>query len=351
MEETNTAKLMLRLFDGYEHRQITMGGEMVANDKGEVNGITTTVKGPLTTDLIDRHLTGGQPVGVAPVRSDSTCTWGVLDLDWYDMPEDEVMALRERIRTRSAAFRTKSRGLHIVVFVDEPIPAKLMHQYLVTLRQRLPKSCFANGREVEVFPKATQTAITPDNEPTAVWLPINGQKREPAWVIDDDGSKLPLYESSVVGLLRHIYDHCRVSARVISDIAKSKPTLDTSDIGYQVPRDPAGRNDLLLRLAASMQARGWPDSELEAEIRRLNQEGSKFHEVFVRKPSSKEPEQISSKEIDNILKRTKKLEKGTPTPLHYRQVEKFNRRWSKITINGTVEYLDKDAAEFTTFTK
>ncbi|WP_099827142.1 DUF5906 domain-containing protein [Oceaniglobus indicus] len=335
-----SADLMLRLFDGYEKRHIEMRGEMVADDKGKVNGKPQTVAGPLTADLVAQHVTGGHPVGVAPVRADSTCLWGVLDVDWYDMPEDDVTALRDRLRTRCAAFRTKSRGLHVVVFVDEPISAKQMHQYLAALRKRLPKKVQA---KTELFPKATQTAVTPDNEPTAVWLPINGQKREIAWVIDDDGSKTPLDESGVLGLLQHIHAHCRVSAQTVSEIANATPTLDTSDIGYKVPVDPAGRNDLLMRIAMSMQARGWPDTEMDAEIRRLNGDAN-FHDLFA-------DGALPETEIVNLLKGAKRWEKGTPTPLHYRQVEKFNRRWSKITISGTVEYLDKDAAEFTTFAK
>lgn len=85
------AELMLRLFDGYDKRHIQMRGNMAADDKGKVNGKPQTVAGPLTLELIARHIAGGQPVGVAPVRTDSTCVWGVLDLDWYDMPEDDVL--------------------------------------------------------------------------------------------------------------------------------------------------------------------------------------------------------------------------------------------------------------------
>ncbi|SFN49904.1 hypothetical protein SAMN04487859_103241 [Roseovarius lutimaris] len=337
------AELMLRLFEGYDKRHIQMRGNMAADDKGKVNGKPQTVAGPLTLELIDRHIAGGQPVGVAPVRADSTCVWGVLDLDWYDMPEDNVLALRERLHTRCVAFRTKSRGLRVVVFVDEPIPAKQMHQYLVALRKRLPKSCFAKGRDVEVFPKETQTVVTPDTEPTAVWLPINGKSCELAWLMDDEGIKGAFDEISVLELLEHIDQHCRLSAEMIADIVNATPTLDTSDIGYKVPDNPAGRNDLLMRVAMSMQARGWPDTEMDAEVGRLNGDAN-FHGVFEEGP-------LPENEIVNLLKSAKRREKGTPTPLHYRQVEKFNRRWSKITISGTVEYIDKDAAEFTTFTK
>lgn len=81
------------------------------------------------------------------------------------------MQVRERLRTRAAAFRSKSRGLHVYVFVDEPISARQMHEYLVALRKRLPRACFDKKarRDVEVFPKATQTVVTPDNE--AAFLP------------------------------------------------------------------------------------------------------------------------------------------------------------------------------------
>jgi len=259
----------------------------------------------------------------------------------YDMPEDDVIALRDRLRTRCAAFRTKSRGLHIVVFMDEPIPAKQMRQYLVALRKRLPKNVQS---KTELFPKETQTVVTPENEPTAVWLPFNGQLRELAWLIDDtDNWRAVIDEQSLDGILKHIDEHCRLSAQVVSEIANATPTLDASDIGYKVPHNPAGRNDLLMRIAMSMQARGWPDIEMEAEIRRLNGDAN-FHDLFA-------DGKLNETEITNLLKSAKRREKGTPTPLHYRQIEKFNRDWSKITINGTVEYLDKSAAEFTTFTK
>lgn len=337
MDQENT---FLRLFDGNQDRHLVLSGKPSKNDKGKVETKARLDDGPLTAEMVRDHINAETSVGVSPVRSDSTCLFGVLDVDVYDMPEDDVIRVAERLHARCAAFRTKSRGLHVYVFTTEAVPARHMHDYLMVLRKRLPKKIAA---ETEVFPKVTQTVVNPGDKPTSVNLPLRGQQRELAFLIDGDGFKKAIDDSEPAGILSHIDEHCRIDAATLRDIADAQPILDTSDIGYKVPENPAGRNDLLMRIAASMQTRGWPDSELEAEIRKLNGD-EKFHDLFTAGA-------LTESEIKNVLKRTMKLDKGTPTPLHYRQVEKFNRDWSKITINGTVEYLDKTSPEFTTFTK
>lgn len=338
-----SADLMLRLFDGNAERHIITDLRNAAkNDAGKLEASTRKVDGPLTVDKLAAHLeTANKTCGVSPMRADSTCSWGVLDIDWYDMPEDDVRKLPSQLMAICAAFRTKSGGVNVFVFASEPVRGRVMHDYLVSLRKRLPKKV---RDKTEVFPAHTQTVVNPGDDPTSVHLPLNGTQRPCVFQIGADGQLAWFTDDTTHSdVLKRIDAHGRIDAETMAQISAETPTLDTSDIGYRVPENPAGRNDLLMRIAASMQTRGWPDSELEAEIRRLNGDAN-FHHLFADGPS---PES----EIKNILKRTKKLDKGTPTPLHYRQVEKFNRRWSKITINGTVEYLDKDAAEFTTFAK
>ncbi len=58
----------------------------------------------------------------------------------------------DHLRTRSAAFRTKSHGLHVYVFLDAAVRGRVMHDYLVAFRKRLPKNIAA---KTEVFPKAS----------------------------------------------------------------------------------------------------------------------------------------------------------------------------------------------------
>lgn len=341
--EKENAELFLRLWDGNAERHIiTDARGAKKNGSGKIGAATQKRDGPLTLELAQAHLSGGGvSIGVSPVRDDSTCTFGVLDIDWYDMPEVEVQKLPAQLRAICACFRTKSMGIHVYVFTTEPVRARVMHDYLVSLRKRLPKKV---RDKTEVFPKESQTVVNPGDDPTSVNLPLHGTQRHCVFQLGTDGRLVTYTDDTVHSeALTHIDAHCRIDAETMAQMSTETPTLDPSDIGYKVPDNPAGRNDLLMRLAASMQTRGWPDSELEAEIRRLNGDAN-FHHLFADGPS---PES----EIKNILKRTKKLEKGTPTPLHYRRVEKFNRRWSKITINGTVEYIDKEAAEFTTFVK
>jgi len=327
-------KTFLRLFEGNQDRHLLLFGKSSKGQKGKVETKARLDDGPLTAEMARAHIAGDMSIGVSPVRADSTCLFGVLDIDWYDMPEDDVRAVADRLRTRCAAFRSKSRGLHVYVFMDAPIPAKQMNEYLMALRNRLPKACFAkkHKRDVEVFPKATQTHIAPGDKPTSINLPMKGQQRELAWFIDEGGVKWAVDEMSAASILTHIDDHCRIDANVVSEIADQQPVLDSSDIGYKVPDDPAGRNDLLMRIAMSMQARGWPDTEMDAEIRRLNGDEN-FHYLFADGP-------LTETETVNLLRSAKKRDKGTPSRLHYRIVEKFNRDWALMAVEGQVEFLN-----------
>lgn len=334
-------KTFLRLFEGNQDRHLILYGNPSKGQKGKIENKMRLDDGPLTAEMARAHIAGDMSIGVSPVRADSTCLFGVLDIDWYDMPEDAVRAVADRLRTRCAAFRSKSRGLHVYIFMDAPIPAKKMNEYLMVLRKRLPKACFdkKHNRDVEVFPKATQTRVTPGDKPTSVNLPMKGQQRELAWLIDERGVKWAVDEMSGTSILTHIDDHCRIDANVVSEIAEQQTVLDSSDIGYQVPDDPAGRNDLLMRIAMSMQVRGWPDTEMDAEIRRLNGDEN-FHYLFADGP-------LTEKEIVNLLHSAKKRDKGSPTALHYRMVEKFNREWAMMAVEGQVEFLNvEDGACF-----
>ena len=86
------AALFLKLWSGNEDRHITTDlRNAKKNQAGKVVGATRKVNGPLTSEMAAAHLeSASRTFGVSPMLSDSTCSWGVLDIDWYDMPEEEV---------------------------------------------------------------------------------------------------------------------------------------------------------------------------------------------------------------------------------------------------------------------
>ena len=91
-------------------------------------------------DRIDAHLAGDAPMGVYPLQGDLTVWWGCTDLDGGE--SDLVHALD--IQTMFAAMgitawveRSRSKGQHVWVFAEEPIPAEVMRNAFLAVHQRL----------------------------------------------------------------------------------------------------------------------------------------------------------------------------------------------------------------------
>lgn len=337
--ETNAVELFCKLFDGNpeHHLKATETGTTKASGKSEAAYLT--VEGALSPDQVWNHLTGHSAYGVAPNRADNTCAYGILDFDLYGMSEDDVIEAAKRIRCPSVAFRTKSLGLHIVVFSDEPVSSKIMHDFLKSKRRNMPRSWH---KHIEIFPAATQTSLADGDKAKCVNLPMNGASRLPAWFIDSNGAHFEWDHQDSLQQLQHYDSECRIDAALLTDLAKAEPEIDTSDIGFKEPSDAAGRNDFLTKIAASMQARGWTDEAMEARLRQINHDAK--HEVFDGKP-------LPDAEVKTILKSIQRYEKGAPAPLHFRVVEKFNRDWAVIDIDGKIEYVRKSADHFVTYSK
>ncbi len=346
--EENAGALFLKLFDGNQDRHIRVVPNGTRNDKGKTGANYKKVDGPITPAMAWDHLQAKQSYGLSPVKSDSTCAYGVLDFDIYNMAEDDVIEAARRMRCPSVAFRTKSKGLHIVVFPTEPVSAKQMHDFLVAKRRNMPK---AWHKDIEVFPKASQKIIGPDDDPTSVNLPMRGQQRPIAWYIDESGAKHSWDHEDALSLIIHFDENCRIDKQLLIDMASAEPDIDASDIGYRVPDDPAGRDDLLMRIARSMQARGWTDSDMKSELYRLNNEAEKFHELFAKRKGDKDSGPLKNADIERIWNGAIKLEKGSPAQTNYRVVEKFNRDWAVIDIDGKIEYVRKSADHFVTYSK
>jgi len=328
--EKEVVDRFLRLFDGNQSHFIQTTETGGTDKKGKAEAEVVTVHENVDVDDVFKHLKGLQPsIGIAPNRDDDTCKFGVLDFDVYGMEDKDVLEVAKYMRVPCFACRSKSHGLHVYFFVDEPVSSRTMHEFLKSRRRNLPKRL---RKGVEFFPMDSQLVIPKGDNAKCVNMPMHNAKRQPVWYITADAGYVALDTALTGDVLEAVESGCIIDSGVLEEIAAAAPDIDESDLGYRVPKVSLGRNDCLMKISRSMQARGWPDDALKKEIERLNSEQ--------KIPGYEGEERLTKGEIDAMLKQTLKLEKGSRAPLHYRIVEKFNREWAMMIVEGKVEFLN-----------
>lgn len=126
-------------------------GEPVQNGyKWEIKSTAQTLRGEVTSQLWQRHLDGDVPLGIIAIRSNSTCSWGSIDIDEYEDNLLGVITKLESLQLPLVPCRSKSGGLHLFLFLAEPVPAAAVRGALTTWAAALG---FAGS---EIFPKQTQ---------------------------------------------------------------------------------------------------------------------------------------------------------------------------------------------------
>lgn len=143
---------MMALFAGNSSAHGTHGEPDHDPEKGKwvIKRTARTLAEPVTEELWLQHLTGERPLGIVPIREDSTCLWGSIDIDDYENDLTEVVQLVEERGLPLVPCRSKSGGLHLFMFLAVPQPAG---QVLSTLRVIAASLGLAGS---EIFPKQSQ---------------------------------------------------------------------------------------------------------------------------------------------------------------------------------------------------
>jgi len=126
----------------------------IANHKPgtKLEGGAGTVHEAPTIDLWQQHLDGKVQIGLVPIRDDSTCCWGAIDIDDYTINLETLERKIREVGLPLLVCRTKSGGAHLYCFTKEEVNAEI-------LRGKLMEWAVALGHSgVEVFPKQTRLA-------------------------------------------------------------------------------------------------------------------------------------------------------------------------------------------------
>jgi hypothetical protein len=162
----NSTERMMSLFAGLEDVHGTHGlPELDENGvKWGIKKTARTVREPVTLEMWAKHLEGKRPLGIVPIRRDSTSVWGSIDVDEYDIDALEVVKKVEAAKLPLVPCRSKSGGLHLFLFASEPVEAELMQGVLRHIAATLG---FAGS---EIFPK--QTKILVDKGDHGSWMVV-----------------------------------------------------------------------------------------------------------------------------------------------------------------------------------
>ena len=129
-------------------------------------------RGPSDRD-VQLHFAGKVCLVAKPDLPDATCTWAILDFDFY-LNEAEMLLVKDEIDVLKLplhSFKSKSGGLHCAVFFIHPVSVAAARHLLENWKAQLG---YANNPKVEVFPKPVQNGKIP----FGIALPFFGQPEQ-----------------------------------------------------------------------------------------------------------------------------------------------------------------------------
>lgn len=253
MAEKTTARRFLALFDGLPR---AYGTYRVTGTEGDKHiGVAATVHGAVTEELWERHLRGEQGIGVIPIRDDSSCLFGAIDVDEYKLDFKCVLSRLKKKGFPLVPCRTKSGGLHLYLFLDKPHPAAELRASLRTIAAALG---FSGS---EVFPKQAKVLTERGDLGSWINMPYFGGDATERYALDEEGKRLDL----VIFLDRAEKSRCaiadiKLNVASTGDLIDGPPCLAHLVLERNV--EAGTRNDVLFNLAIYLK-RAVPDTWLE----------------------------------------------------------------------------------------
>lgn len=204
-----------KIFEGLEEGW----GQFIAKDTepetGKQKGKYFIGDKPLTEDNFTQHLMGNGPsLGIVPIRKDNTCTWGVIDVDEYldkrPEPKELISKIRE-LQMPLIAFRSKSNGYHLYLFLSEKISA-------ANMRKKLDSMAKALGflGKIDLFPRQEEIDFDAGDRGNFINIPFYGGNRGVRYMYDDNG------EASTVDHFFELYDKYCLTAEQFQGLNYTK---------------------------------------------------------------------------------------------------------------------------------
>lgn len=241
--------------------QYKSDGQLV---NGKAGGKAFILKKPVTDQLWIDHIEGKDPsLGIIPIRDNSTCTWGCIDIDTYPLDHKKILRKIRDLDLPLVMCRSKSGGAHVFIFLKEPVQAKLIRDKLQEWAGELG---YAN---CEIFPKQIEIQADRGDTGNFLNLPYHGGDDSMRHGFSDDGS------ASSLDNFFSLYDRYCTSEKDLKEFkVKRKNDIELNDgppclstlMSQGIP--PGGRDNTLYQYAVYAKKK-WPD-DWSAKIEEFN---------------------------------------------------------------------------------
>ncbi len=191
MDFSHTLEQFKKLFQGSHtyHGQSKPLGKKNAKGKEEYKSWINPI--PITNENWLDHLKGKAMYGIIPIRDDSTCSWGVIDVDRYNIDHKKFIKMVRDRKYPFIPYRSKSNGLHLILHLSETVHASLMRKKLIAIASDLG----VNDTTTDIFPAQDTVDLTPENwddkqKGQFVNLPYHNAKFATRCAMDDEAKSL-----------------------------------------------------------------------------------------------------------------------------------------------------------------
>ena len=267
--------------------------------RGDVYGSDSggCVKAPLTRERFIAHLIGTELIGVypiVPIGSVPTVVWGCSDFDLGDAESfDSAIKLHDSLLAAGVTSwieRSRSKGYHVWVFAEQPVPAEDMRNMLLAAHQ------VANLPAKEVNPKQIELKTNQYGNyvripyPNSADLDVVNQR-----VIGTDNTVIPLAEFTRTAMstrtptatIKHLANHYKpptpknVSVPIEYDATLDEAMQVLSPLGKVIWRDgplpTKDRSSTLAKLGYECAKTGLNPSQTKIILKTADKRWGKYH--------------------------------------------------------------------------
>ena len=258
-----------QIFSGLERAYGQYNSGDVKNGK---QGGNAYIKKDIVTDALwKNHLEGVEPsLGIIPIRDDSTCSWGCIDVDTYPLDHLKIVKKIRSLELPLIVCRSKSGGAHLFLFVEDPVSAE-------DLRNKLTQLAAVLGYgNCEVFPK--QIKINAERGDTGNFLNL-------PYFNSDDGNRYGVLDNGNAATLDEfysLYDKYKIKSQDINKIQPKQVALKSDELSDGPPClqtlmeqgvGEGGRDNTLYHYAVYAKKKwkeGWEDKVSDFNANHIN---------------------------------------------------------------------------------